>query len=135
MRKVFADTLYWIALFNSMDQWHGSALRAAQSLGHTRLITSDDVLSEVLNFLCEHNEKVRRAAVSRVERILSHANTEVVPYSHDRFLAGLALYKARPDKGYSLTDCISMNIMSERAITDILTHDDHFTQEGFVVLL
>jgi hypothetical protein len=47
----------------------------------------------------------------------------------------LTLYKARPDKGYSLTDCISMHAMRERGISDILTHDDHFRQEGFTVLL
>ncbi len=39
----------------------------------------------------------------------------------------LPAYKARPDKGYSLTDCISMNLMRERDITEILTHDHHFT--------
>jgi predicted nucleic acid-binding protein len=50
-------------------------------------------------------------------------------------MAGLALYKARPDKGYSLTDCISMHAMHERGVSDILTHDDHFRQEGFIVLL
>ena len=53
----------------------------------------------------------------------------------DLFFEGLALYGSRLDKGYSLTDCISMNAMRERGITDVLTHDDHFTQEGFNILL
>ncbi len=57
------------------------------------------------------------------------------PQSHQTFLDGLALYKARPDKGYSLTDCISMEAMRQEGITEILTHDGHFTQEGFVILL
>jgi predicted nucleic acid-binding protein len=48
---------------------------------------------------------------------------------------GLALYKARPDKGYSLTDCISMHAMRERGVSEIMKHDDHFRQEGFTVLL
>jgi predicted nucleic acid-binding protein len=39
------------------------------------------------------------------------------------------------DKAYSLTDCISMNAMRERGLTDILTNDHHFTQEGFHILL
>jgi predicted nucleic acid-binding protein len=63
------------------------------------------------------------------------AEIEIVPQSHDTFTAGLARYKARPDKGYSLTDCISMNVMTERDIREILTNDDHFTQEGFKMLL
>ncbi len=59
----------------------------------------------------------------------------VCPQSHQTFLDGYALYKARPDKGYSLTDCISMQAMRQECISEILTHDDHFTQEGFIKLL
>lgn len=41
----------------------------------------------------------------------------------------------KPDrKAYSLTDCISMEAMRQEGITDILTHDNHFTQEGFTIL-
>ena len=31
-------------------------------------------------------------------------------------MKGFALYKARPDKGYSLTDCVSKTIMRQRKI-------------------
>jgi predicted nucleic acid-binding protein len=55
--------------------------------------------------------------------------------SHQTFLDGLALYKRRLDKGYSLTDCISMEAMREEGLTRILTHDAHFAQEGFIILL
>ena len=88
-----------------------------------------------MNFFSEYGEKARRGAVTQAEGILSGANIEVAPQSHETFIAGLTLYKARPDKGYSLTDCISMHAMHERGISDILTHDDHFRQEGFTVLL
>jgi predicted nucleic acid-binding protein len=50
------------------------------------------------------------------------------------FLGGLELYRARPDKGYSLTDCISMHTMRGLGITDALTNDRHFEQEGFRAL-
>ena len=49
--------------------------------------------------------------------------------------SGLALYERRPDKQYSLVDCISMNVMRQERIQEILTHDRHFSQEGFVCLL
>lgn len=48
---------------------------------------------------------------------------------------GFTLYQARLDKGYSLTDCISMQMMRQLAISKVLTHDKHFAQEGFGVLL
>jgi len=38
------------------------------------------------------------------------------------------------DKGYSLTDCISMIVMKQRGIIEVLTHDKHFTQENFRIL-
>ena len=88
-----------------------------------------------MNFFSEYGEKARRGAVIQAEGILSGAIIEVAPQSHEAFMAGLTLYKARPDKGYSLTDCISMHAMRERGVSDILTHDEHFRQEGFIVLL
>lgn len=54
--------------------------------------------------------------------------------SRETFLAGLKLYHARPDKGYSLTDCISMETMRREGLTDVLTNDRHSEQEGFRAL-
>jgi predicted nucleic acid-binding protein len=47
---------------------------------------------------------------------------------------GLGLYEKRLDKGYSLTDCISMNTMRRLSIDTVLTNDRHFVQEGFRIL-
>ena len=38
-------------------------------------------------------------------------------------------------KGYSLTDCISMNVMRRDGLIEVMTNDEHFTQEGFCCLL
>ena len=51
-----------------------------------------------------------------------------------RYVHALALYQARPDKHYSLTDCVSMQAMRREGLTDVLTNDHHFTQEGFHIL-
>jgi len=135
VKMAFVDTLYFVALFNPRDQWHEQAVAATKLIGDTKLITTEEVLVELLNFFSEYGEKARRGAVTQAEGILSSANIDVARQSHEGFLAGLTLYKARPDKGYSLTDCISMHTMRERSINNILTHDDHFRQEGFTVLL
>ena len=89
---------------------------------------------EVLNFFAEHGDEARLRTVSVVEELLTNARIEIVPQPREDFLAGLALYKERADKGYSLTDCISMTIMHERNVIEVLTHDRHFAQEGFTVL-
>ena len=59
----------------------------------------------------------------------------VQPQSRESFLAGLRLYEQRYDKGYSLVDCISMTTMRRHEISEVLTNDHHFTQEGFKVVL
>ena len=70
-----------------------------------------------------------------VEAIMNNPQVTVVPISRRTFIRSLALYKARPDKGYSLTDCSSMLLMRERRLSEALTTDRHFEQEGFVALL
>ncbi len=59
---------------------------------------------------------------------------QVVPQSRESFVGGLELYRARPDKWYSLVDCISMRTMRREGLTDVLTNDRHFEQEGFRAL-
>lgn len=133
MKLVFADTLYWIALFVPGDSW--SAAASAVDLRGASLVTSEEVLSEFLTAVSAHGDHSRRLACRLVREILDDPNIEVVAQSHESFLAGLALYERRPDKEYSFADCISMNVMRQKQIQEILTHDRHFAQEGFVRLL
>ena len=58
----------------------------------------------------------------------------MIHQTRELFLKGLTLYEARPDKEYSLTDCISMQTMRREGLTEVLTNDHHFTQEGFHIL-
>jgi uncharacterized protein len=134
LKLVFADTVYWVALINPNDEWRNQARSATTLLTDAQIITTDSILIEVLNFFAEHGDEARRRAVSVVEQLLTNPIIEVVPQTHDNFLAGLTFYKARADKGYSLTDCVSMITMRDRSITEVLTHDRHFGQEGFTVL-
>jgi predicted nucleic acid-binding protein len=135
MRRVFADTLYWVAITHRKDQWHHAAVRVSRQLTGCHLITTDEVLTEVLTAFCEAGPMLRQRAATLVRNLHKKATITVHPQSRGTFLSGLDLYEARPDKGYSLTDCISMNVMRQAGITVVLTHDAHFTQEGFTVLL
>ena len=66
--------------------------------------------------------------------MLIDPGVRIIPQSHDSFIAGFELYRARPDKGYSLTDYISMQTMRKEGLTEVLTNDRHFEQEGFRAL-
>ena len=135
MRRLFADAHYWVAILNDQDQSHAAALAISQGSQRVPLITTEEVLTEVLAFFSARGQFLRQSAVAFVQGILSHPGIVVRPQSHQSFLDGFALYQARPDKEYSLTDCISMEAMREEGITEILTHDGHFSQEGFTILL
>ena len=135
MRRIFADTLYWIALIHRKDQWHHAAVKASRALTACHLVTTDEVLTEVLTAFCEVGPVLRQRAAALVRRLHQGLTITIRPQSRATFLTGLALYEVRPDKGSSLTDCISMEAMRQEGISEILTQDAHFTQEGFQILL
>jgi len=133
VRRVFADTLYWLAVFLPDDAWADAARSA--DVTEALLITTEEVLAEFLAAVSAHGDHTRRLACRLVREILNDPDVEVVSQSHESFLAGLALYERRPDKHYSLVDCISMNVMRQKDVQEVLTNDRHFSQEGFVRLL
>ena len=92
------------------------------------VITTEEVLSEVLTFFAA-DSWLRNRAVQTVREIISDDAVRIIPQSHESFLSGFELYAIRPDKGYSLTDC-----MRRDGLTDVLTNDRHFEQEGFRAL-
>lgn len=131
---VFADTFYWIALTAPEDAAYARALDLSRSLKPDRIVTTDEVLSEYLTFFSGWGPAVRRRASDNALALLKNPRVAILPQSRESFLAGLALYRERPDKGYSLTDCISMATMRREGLIDALTNDRHFEQEGFRAL-
>ena len=135
MKVVFADTSFWVAKINPADQLHHRVWDLEVTLGAGEIVTSEPVLIETLNYFSGFRTRVKKAASEVVHEIISGGEIEVVTCLRRTFEAGHLLYDTRLDKGYSLTDCISMNLMRERDIIEILTHDHHFIQEGFTILL
>ena len=134
MRTVFADTFYWIALLNPKDQAHARAVSVSKGLGAAEIVTTDEVLTEFLNYFGARGPLFRSAAARLVERMQLDTMIQIAPQTRDSFVAGCRLYQARPDKGYSLTDCISMEVMRREGVHEVLSNDEHFTQEGFSCL-
>jgi predicted nucleic acid-binding protein len=132
MRRFFADTFYWIALLLRSDTYAGDRLITLQR--DDTLFTTDAVILEFLAAFSSAGSYMRQQAVARVEEMLANPYIRVVEVTRARLLEGLALYKDRPDKEYSLTDCISMQVMRREGLIEVLTNDHHFTQEGFRIL-
>lgn len=135
MRRVFADTGYWIALLNPKDGLHAKALAVSATLGRSRIVTSEMILVEVLNAFAGKGESPRRAACALVDQIRSNPNAEIVPMTSNAFREALHRYRGRADKTWGLTDCTSFLIMEEKGITEAFSADRDFQQAGFKALL
>ncbi len=134
MPGLFADTFYWIALADRADSAHQRAVAVTAEWASEQIVTTDEVLAEFLNFFSSAPEKIRWAVAASVKDMLANPVIRVIPQSRGSFLTGLELYMARLEKDYSLTDCISMATMRREGLTEVLTNDHHFEQEGFRAL-
>lgn len=129
---VFIDTSYFLALINRRDRYHQVAKEIAKDISFPR-VTSEAVLTELGNALAR--PPARLLAVRTLREIRASRDIEVVTIDQALFNEALALYRARPDKAWGLTDCTSFIIMRQRLLTQALTTDHHFEQAGFTRLL
>jgi predicted nucleic acid-binding protein len=132
MKSVFADTSFYLAVVNPKDALHARAMKVSSKF-RGRVVTTHYVLMELGNALsrAEH----RAGFVALVRQLRGDPDTIIVPASDDLFNQGLDLFAHRIDKDWSLTDCISFEVMNQRRIAEALTEDHHFTQAGFRALL
>jgi predicted nucleic acid-binding protein len=132
MKPVFCDTVYFLALLNPADRLHARAV--AFSRGTDRpLVTTEWVVLEVGDALCRGANRARFGQL--LDILWKSPNTEIISASNARFRRGCDLFLSRPDKDWSLTDCTSFVVMQERSLSEALTHDHHFEQAGFSILL
>ena len=132
MTKYFADAWFYVALMDRRDAHHARAIRLAGTISANAIVTHDAVFTEVLAYFAEDGVRARQHAIESVRQTMRKA--QVVPADRRLFNAALDRYSARPDKGYSLVDCMSMVLMEEQGIQHVLTNDHHFAQAGFTLV-
>ncbi len=132
INDVFADTFYYVALLSPSDVTHPKAAAITPTL-NGRIFTTAWVVSELTAAFSAPPRRTRCLAL--IDHLYTDPQITVLPPSPELFDAGLALYRSRPDKGWSLTDCISFIVMEREGLTETLTGDHHFEQAGFIALL
>jgi hypothetical protein len=132
MTEVLADTFYYLALGNPADGAHTRAVAASRDRT-CRHVTHAWVLTELADALAPAG--VRSRFLELVALLHDDPRMVILPATEELFQAGVQLYADRPDKDWSLTDCISFVVMERRGIRDALTGDRHFEQAGFKALL
>ena len=132
---VFVDTSYFVALLDPRDDAYHAAVELAKKLAARRahLLTTDGVLMELANYFSRG--PLRRHAIDLVAATRADEGWTVVPIDRPSLLRAEARYRAHADKSWSVTDCMSMDVMSTRRVREIATLDSGFTQAGFRVLL
>jgi uncharacterized protein len=132
---VFVDTAYLVALLNQRDRWHAHARALAQAWAKakTPLLTTDAVLIELGNFFCK--SPLRPRIVPAIRQIRGTEGWTVVPTTSELTERGEERYADHEDKHWSLTDCLSMEAMTDEGCDTIATTDDHFSQAGFRILM
>ena len=132
MKRVFADAHFFIALLNRRDAFHGRAEETYRDMDFQETVTTAWVLAELADGMSSPGARtvcrdfIRGFRRRKDARIIEHPEC---------FWRGFDLYSKRPDKEWSLTDCISFIVMSDEGLTEALTGDRHFEQAGFTALL
>jgi hypothetical protein len=132
MKTYFADTFYFLALFNARDEHHD---RVATWLRGKRFrtVTTEFVLAE---FGDEFRKPPRRDKfLSVLDDLRVDPTVTIVPASPDWVEQGTAHYRLHADKEWGLTDCISFVVMATLGLSEALTFDRHFEQAGYRAML
>ena len=136
MRRIFVDASFLVMLLLQTERRHEEAVRLQQELAGCRLVTSADMVVEMLAFISRYDPRIRLQGVDFARRILSRdSQFELIFANEERLRAAVNLYAQRLDQSYSLADCLSMTLMDELGISEILTYDSDFHGEGRYVVL
>jgi predicted nucleic acid-binding protein len=132
MKLVFADTSFYAAFLSQRDVHHAKAMDLAVANRGT-ILTTEFVILELANSFAH---AAGRATVTNfVRSVRNDRNTTIVPASSELVQRGFEMFSQRPDKEWSLTDCISFVVMQDHGVAEALTADGHFEQAGFKALL
>ena len=126
------DTSGLLCLLHRVEPFHEDALASYRN-ARTRL-THSYVLAEFVA-LAQVRGLPRTTTLAFMSDLLESPDIETQWVDEPLHRAALALLQERPDKTYSLCDAVSFVLMRRHDITEALTTDRHFEQEGFRRLL
>lgn len=129
---ILLDAGYLVALVKPRDSLHLRA-RAWAAVLDEPVVATEFVLCEVVDALSRPADRFKAHAL--INRLRDDPACTLIPVSSNLLQAGLELHGNRPDKEWSLTDCISFVVMQEQGIRRALAYDEHFEQAGFEALL
>jgi predicted nucleic acid-binding protein len=96
MNAVFADTFYWIAFTNPQDTAHEKAKEFTLSAKPGPIYTTEEVLTEYLNYFAGWGSSFRRYAANSVQKMRENQTVRIVPQTAASFEAGFTPLPCSP---------------------------------------
>ena len=134
MTLIFADTVYWVARVNPNDKHFSEAQRAYAELTNPIVVTTDSVFAEVLALLSE-KKSIRSGAIELYRSLERNPNIVLVRQHSGLFNRAVDRYANQVEETASLVDCMSMEVMDDYEINQVLTADKDFELAGYSRLM
>jgi predicted nucleic acid-binding protein len=134
-RTVLLDTSFLLALENRKDSHHELAKSLDRELlqQNALCLLHWGILLEIADGYARLGRRTK--GLQLLERFENEQRYVIHPITETLLDDALSLYRARPDKEWGLTDCVSFVLMKQEGVTEALTADIHFRQAGFTALL
>lgn len=127
------DTSGLLCYLHRDEPEHQKAVQLLNS-ANGRLLTHNYVLAELIA-LALVRRFPRPAVLAFLMDLVDTPDIEVVWVSEQLHQEAMQLLQDRQDKTYSLCDAVSFVLMRQSGVSESLTTDRHFEQEGLVRLL
>ena len=135
---LFVDTSGWIEVFGLKRDLHQQAediLFQAVERGRPIITTNYVIVEFIGNAQKKCGFYERRDLFKAYKEIRNLQGIQIVHINEKIHAEELTRLREWPDKGWSLVDATSFNVMRTRKITDALAKDSHFDEAGFNEML
>jgi uncharacterized protein len=128
MRRLFADSAYWIGLRDKTDPFHTRSRKIAKWIVQNRyaLVVTPFIFAESHAYFCRIPE-IREMVI---RDFWENPLVTIEQPSYQDQTQAVGILREQRDKAYSFADALSFVIMMRLNIHEVATFDRHFQQFG-----
>ena len=129
MRRVFADSGFWIALRNKGDRFHDRSRQLVQWVAHNKcvLFVTPFIFGETQAFFSRSPTALKRVVL---RDFWENPIVKIEQPSFEDQKQAIEILRQQEDKGYSFADAVSFSVMMRMKLPDVISYDRHFQQFG-----
>jgi len=118
---IFIDSSFFIAIVNKNDNWHNDSVKIAKRIADSEKIVSNLIISEVIT-------SINTLLGGKLAKLIyDNIKDNYTIVNENRNLYDNSIFKLiNFDGTLSFTDCLSLQIMQEMGINQIVSFDSDF---------